>query len=98
MRDHVDLAKARWRVCPVVERPARHLASKHRVDTKPPPAHPSVRNSDIDQHSIARRRTHPSEYRTVFLGGFSRTCPSSAGNSAGIIDTRRLPQTRSEAS
>ena len=76
-----------------------NLPPDRRVEADAPTATARCRDSSrrpaSDQLSL---RSPTGAARALSLVGCSRPCRSSAGNSAGIIATRRLPHTRSEAS
>ncbi|MGY3693060.1 hypothetical protein ACVIGA_003140 [Bradyrhizobium sp. USDA 3240] len=69
-----------WRrVCPVIESADRHLASNRRVESDSPPAPPSSRNFNVDQHPIDRRRAQSCQQRTLCARWLQPAMPLECG-------------------
>ncbi|MGY4551183.1 hypothetical protein [Bradyrhizobium sp. USDA 4513] len=98
MGHHVDLAKPRRRIVPVIERPDRPFTAHRRIKPDPPAGTDRRGEFGLDQQAINRgcADAESSSARSA-SSSLSRPCRSSEGNNVGTITFSRLPQIRSEA-
>src|SRR3954470_22040731 len=98
MRYHVDLAEARRRAIPIVERPNRNLAPDCRVEACTSPLAAARRDLYIAEQAIDCCSADRENTMTIHLAKLQSPVLFKRWQQIGIITLNRLPHTRSDAS
>ena len=75
MGHHVDLAEARRRIVPVIERPDRHFAPDRRIKADPTALAAGRRDFGLDQQAIDRRCADAEHQRSIGLAELQPAMP-----------------------